>query len=281
MVRAAAVLSRCSAHCMSLHTEACAALCGNQWHQATVWACASSEPRAIAARGWLFAGSCTLIGLQLVASIGALRNTHATACSKNDQCPREGMFCEVFVESEDSSKSANGFWQWTSSLVRPKRCNYCGSATPVPVQLNELTGEVFNRPAETRGWPTGPDELALPRRFFRSGMFAEQGTFWRQDWPADGGPVGLSDAAAADPSIGIGTIEAGWNWTTIEWVCKNPGLGHTVSAWSREMENSRNPVPAEVWCPLFHVDGTSDSMPKMHLLVNSSSSIGAKSASLP
>jgi hypothetical protein len=67
--------------------------------------------------------------------IGALRNTQATACSKNDQCPREGMFCEVFAGSGRALTSSD-------ELVRPNRCNYCGSATPVPLQLNALTGEV-------------------------------------------------------------------------------------------------------------------------------------------
>jgi hypothetical protein len=50
-------------------------------------------------------------------------------------------------------------------------------------------------------------------------MFPEQATFWRQDWPGSGGPVGLSEAAAADPAAVLGTVEAGWNWTTVEWVC--------------------------------------------------------------
>jgi hypothetical protein len=186
------------------------------WHQATVFVCASSDPEDAAYRPYLFGVSCLMVLLQLAAAVGALRNTQHVACTTNDQCTMDGMFCEVFAEKEAEGDS---LWARTSSLKQANRCTYCGRGSPVPLQLNVETGEVYNRPAETHGYPTGPDEMALPQDFIRSGLFTEQGTFWRQDWQQNSGgtsgPVGVSAEALADPVTATGTIEAGWNWTTV------------------------------------------------------------------
>jgi hypothetical protein len=158
------------------------------------------------------------------------------------------MYCEAFSAKEDASAFSIGSWKQND------RCSYCGRQTPVPLQLDEATGQVFNRPADARV----RDRTALPLEFIRSGheWWGSGGeSSWRHTWPgmseAEGEPVGVTAAALADPVYAIGRVDARLNWSTVEWVCTHPGVGHSVSADHPNIERFRTPASATYvrnWC---------------------------------
>ncbi len=210
------------------------------WHQAAVYACTSFDPQDSAVRWRLFAGSVTMILFQLTAAVGALRNTQAVSCSSNVQCQVEGMYCEVF-------SAGVGY-----SSRQSDRCSYCGRQSPVPLQANPQTGEIWNRPADARG----VDNIFsphLPQQFVVSGHEWWPGeSFYRHYNPQE--PelrVSVSDEARTNPVFVTITKDAGWNFSTVEWTCSHPDVGLSVNSHSEGIENNRSPVSVDYvrnWC---------------------------------
>lgn len=226
------------------------------WHQATVFVCTSAEPEDVRVRWWLMLGSLSMVLFQCAAAIGALRNTQNRSCSDNVQCDVVmGMYCEDFTFQEQTSTAAGCAG---CGVKQANRCSYCGRSTPVPLQINISTGEVWNRGMDNRASSESPP---LPREFIRSGHESSAGeSYWRTYWldvadapgtNTDGGPSGLTDEAKSNPVIVTATIDAGWNMTTVRWVCENPGVGHSATAGNAPIERNRSPLSAEYvrnWC---------------------------------
>ena len=56
---------------------------------------------------------------------------------------RRALGSEVFIEKDPSEIQTFKASTWQYS----PRCSHCGRVAPVPLQINETTGEVFNLPA--------------------------------------------------------------------------------------------------------------------------------------
>lgn len=221
-------------------TPGCAdsARCVHRRHQATVYACTSPDPQAAAVRWRLFGGSVTMILFQLSAAIGAMRNTQAVSCSSNEQCEIDGMYCEVFSSGEGLDKSQSN------------RCSYCGRQTPVPLQMNVATGEIWNRGADARGvdniWSP-----PLPLEFVVSGHEWWPGESFYRHYDGTAFRASVTEAARANPVFATATVDAGWNFSTVAWTCTHPDVGLSVNSHSQGIEDNRSPVSGDYvrnWC---------------------------------
>lgn len=161
---------------------------------------------------------------------------------------RYRRYCESFSRKQDVSLFNPGTWKQND------RCSYCGRQTPIPLQLNVATGQVYNRPADAR---KEISNTALPLELIRSGheWWGPGGEpTWRHTWEhlgKDEPPLGVTTAALADPVYATASIDAGFNFTTVEWVCSNPGVGHGVTANHPNIERFRTPASARFvlnWC---------------------------------
>jgi hypothetical protein len=220
------------------------------WHQTTVFVCTSDNLEDRRERWWLFLGSIMMVLFQCAAAIGALRNTQNRSCANNEQCDAVmGMYCEDFTFQDlgGRKKSIGG-----TGIKQANRCTYCGRSTPVPLQINLATGQVYNRGMDGR---TSSESPPLPREFIRSGYEWQPGeTYWRHYWldvkdvpgtNVGDGPSGLTEDARANPVVVTALTDAGWNWTTVEWVCTHPGAGHSATAANGPIERNRSPLSAE------------------------------------
>eukprot|EP01052_Picozoa_sp_SAG31_P000417 SAG31_NODE_12_length_38498_cov_21.161671_33_plen_290_part_00 len=177
------------------------------WHQATVFAYTSSEPDDVANRCSLMFGSIAIVLFQLAAAVGAWKNTMAVSCASNSQCLISGMYCEVFE----------------SGVTESDRCTYCANSSPVPLQIDIATGTVWNLPWTLRS--------RLPQQFVVSG---------HEWWPDEAfyrlsveGEIreSVTEDAGAHPVFVTATKNGGWNWTAVEWTCRNPDAGLSIATW--------------------------------------------------
>jgi hypothetical protein len=225
--------------------------CPMNWHQCTVFMCTSTEPSDVARGKRLFVGSWLIIILQLTAVLGALRNTDAVACASNNHCTVPGMYCEVFPDRSDKSKISGGSSNRPvySTLQQSARCGYCGRVSPVPIQLNEATGEVYNLPAKDE-WDMLDGDNRQPGPHFIKSAYTTPGyesvESWRHDFRwNDYAPVGVPEAAMAANVLATATIPRGFNWTMVKWVCAHPNAGHLPTGESAQLETARSPLPVQ------------------------------------
>lgn len=203
--------------------------------------CTSDNPDDRARGSRLFLGSLLIIVLQLTAVLGAFRNTQAVACASNNHCNVNGMYCEIFPSLEEKVQKDGPA---VSAIQQSSRCGYCGRVSPVPVQLNPATGEVWNLPAK--------DEFEMTRfganvHFIKSAYTTpgyEAVETWRHDFRAGDGnnynPVGVPASAMSANIVAVATVPRGFNWSTVEWVCAHPDAGHLATGESPQVIGTQN-----------------------------------------
>eukprot|EP01046_Picozoa_sp_COSAG06_P018519 COSAG06_NODE_1291_length_9980_cov_166.860237_9_plen_381_part_00 len=122
-------------------------------HQAcTFFSCSEAPEDSQSGSRCLLLACCTIVFLQCATVAAIVASASLTSCETNSHCRLHGDFCEVPPDNVAVAKA---------------RCNFCGWATPLTLQV----GEGFNHSLLT--WTcANPDLVAVPRGVGQDGMWS-------------------------------------------------------------------------------------------------------------